>query len=269
MPINPISCSFNGVNLSAEDCATIIDKANAAQQGIFQQLINNPFLWISLIVCIIIVGIYLLRPKSKNDPSLRDEYGREVRERILNEELKDEVESLGTACKLHVRQGTSKLGFCDRIKYGYKILEKTELNVRTRQMEWKPGDNYRVDNLRYRKYGLLAWIMSLLGYGYRYITITNDAYKIFPEGKKDFFYIDPLAHLINDSKVWTLSSVAAYKSNESLLLNAINQNLMGTGIDNVRKQAVFSAQTASTMEKMSHEQNLKEKDRKSRESGFV
>jgi hypothetical protein len=263
-----VSCSFNGVNLSANQCTDIITKYTTPS-GI-DGILNNPFFWIVVTAAIIMIGLwFIFGRKGKGDPSQQPFWGRKVRNNVLNEETAERIKDLGQKCKYHLRHGSASLGLADRIEHDFEVTEKVQLNPRTKQAEVVPGDNYKVERMRYRKYGIWPRIKSWFGFGYKYITLTPDARYIFPTGKKQFYYIDAFAHLLADSKVWTLSTSAAYRANENLLLKANNEDLHGHFLDNLRKQSVFSAQTAAKLEEITHNQRMKEQDRKSRESGFV
>jgi len=100
--------------------------------------------------------------------------------------------------------------------------------------------------------------------------LTPDSYTIKTENKtkRTVYYIDPMVHLLNDSDVWTLNKLATVESNKEILLKADDENLHGSGLDALRRVAVHSANVMSAMEKMSHEQKLKEEDRKSRNAAY-
>ena len=108
------------------------------------------------------------------------------------------------------------------------------------------------------------------GYGMEYITLTPDAYQIVPGNnyKKFFLIVEPAATLLNDSGIWTFNDKRLIDHNYETILKVDDENIHGFQIDMLRRLSVHQAQTATALEKMSHESGLKEKERKARNSPY-
>jgi hypothetical protein len=248
----------------------LLNITDAEYQAIFQkpdiitQVFTAPWVWICIAMVLVLLIVMRWKGNSKSDISTKQFYGVDIRREVLNKGMKKRLSDIGTTCKVHIRKGTAKLGLANRIEHDKELMYKEQFNNKLKTKEFVPDYYYNIDRIRYRNYGLIAWLKALFGYGYKYIVLTPDSYTNYKEDKKDFFLIDPLIHLINDSDVWTVGSKDTYMSNKELILKIDQENQHGAALDTIRKMSVYSSAVAASMEKASHDARLEEEKRKSR-----
>jgi hypothetical protein len=247
------------VNLTDMQYASITEP-----KGLMEQILTQPWAWLCILAVVIIIGIYLLRPKNKGDPSTKPFHGREVRKGLLGSLLKRRSSHLSRNVKAHIEKGIARMGIALNIEHDSMLAEKEYIDIKTRKKIVKPDYYYRVDRIQFRKYGLLSYIKALFGFGFEYLILTPDCYTTYHMGKKLYLRINPMVHIIEDSGTWTQSDQRAYNANYELLLHAESENLHGSQLDGLRRLAVHSSGVASTMEKMSHESRLKEEEKQNR-----
>lgn len=268
------SCSFNGANLSLEQCKSIVEGYNTYQAGqtnLLNQILGSPFFWIMISVSIVMIVIYLIfGRKGKGDPSTRPFYGREVREGLMKQEMNRRLTDIGNNVKnVRLDKGLTKIGMVTAIEHDTELFQKTKIDQKTGKVSYEPDYWYRIDHFKYRKLGFFPWLKALFGFGFKYITLTPESYKINPENKIKIISIDPTVHLIHDSGVWSVLTQRAVQANENLLVKADNENLHGHVLDNVRRQSVYHASVANSMEKSSHDAALKEQERKNKIGSYT
>jgi hypothetical protein len=254
----------------------IVNLTDAEYQAIFgqktlaDQLLGNPFVWIAIVFCILIVVFFKFFNKPAGDPSTKPFWGRQVRRELMQKEYKKRLDFMGKRCNIHLEKGISRIGIITAIEHDKQLFTKVVFEMKTRQRTVLPDYYYRVDRFKIRKFGVIALALSLLGFGFQYMSITPEAYRIRRErnGKLVVFNIDPTIHLINDSEVWTISDKRAVESNHELLIKADDENIHGSAIDYLRRLAVHSPAVSSTMEKMSHEAKIKEEERMKRNAPY-
>lgn len=246
---------------------------NAIQpQGLVEQVITAPWLWILLSIVVIAFVVIKLKGNQKQDPSTKPFYYRDFRKGVMQKEMKKRFDTLGRKLKnYYLEKGVTQIGVATSIEYDRVLFEKKVTDPKTKSISWQPDFWYRVDRIQFRKHGMLNWVMAQFGYGLQYIVVTPDSYTIDRgrKGKRKYISIDPAAHLIADSEVWTLADARTMKANLEFVMKAEHENLHGSELDNLRRQAVHSVSVAAQLEKMSHETDLKDKDRKSRISPYV
>ena len=265
------SCSFNGVNLSVEQCQAIVTKINANTS--FTDILNNPFLWLFGTAMVIMIFVYLIWGRgSKGDPSTKPWWGRIVRKELMQKEVKNRAMNLGTPCKIHIRWGTTKIGQADRIENDTTVLERLKYNAKTGRKEIEKGGEATIVRLYYRRYGLINWLKAIFGFGYQGMILTAGSFlehTIGKNGQRIEYHINPRAHIINDSGIWVLDDERAYNAGYELLLKADDENLHGSGLDMLRRLSVHQAGVASALEKMSHEADIKRQEKLDRRATFV
>jgi hypothetical protein len=270
------SCLVNGINLTAKQCEQVFNPPS-----LFDKIFGEPWLWI-MIASIVIVFLFLrYRGKSKDDPATKPWYGRIVRKELMAKEMKKRFSGFGQKpnVKTHLQKGIQRIGLVVAVEHD-KILTDKLVTKPNGEKVLVPNTWVYIDRFQYRRYGFIAWLKSLFGYGFYYISITPETYKdrgtkiydrqgnLKKMGKARVLYIDPKAHFFNDSDIWSLATDAVIKGNEEVLMKAHHENIHGYEMDFLRRLAVQSPTIAGQLEKASHEQNLKEKDRKSRTSGY-
>jgi len=244
-------------------------KSITEPQGLLEQILTQPWAWLCILAVVIIVGIYLLRPKHNNDPSTKPFYGVDVRKLVAKTAMKKRSEVLGSKCKYHLRHAGSRIGIAVTIENDKDIIYKEVLNPKTKTVMTLPSHYVNITRFKYREYGLWAYLKAMFGYGFDYWVLTPDSYTIVPSSKKEFLYIDPTIHIINDSDIWTVADVDVYASNKDLILKIENENLHGFALDNLRRQAVYQSSVQASLEKLSHEQKLKDEEREKRNKPYM
>lgn len=252
------------VNLTDAQYAQVIEP-----KGLMEQILTQPWAWLCILAVVIIVGIYLLRPKHNNDPSTKPFYGVEVRKMVAKKIMAKRSNVLGSKCKYHLRHAGSKIGIALRIEHDKDIVYRTEVDPKTKTVRTLPSHYINVARFKYREYGLWAWLKAAFGYGFDYWVLTPNSYTIVPTDKKEFLYIDPTVHIINDSDIWTVADTEVFASNKDLIMKVENENLHGFGLDNLRRQAVYQSSVQASLEKMSHEQKLKDEEREKRNKPYM
>lgn len=251
------------VNLTDEQYAELVQP-----KSLIEQVIAQPWVWLVIALVLIIIIIWLWKSKSnKEDPSVKQWFGRNLRKDLMKKEYKKRFDVMGKKVKrARIEKGITRMGVVDSIEYDKVLFEKRIVNPATRKYEWKPDFWYRVDRIKFRKHGFASWLKSLFGLGYEYIVLTPDSYKQWREnrGKNIVFQIDPTVHLINDSDIWTVSDQRTIKSNDEFVFKANLEDVHGNQLDMTRRIAILSANTSAKLEQLSHESDLKEKERKSR-----
>lgn len=251
------------VNVTEAQYAQLVEP-----KGLIEQVITAPWLWLLLIV--IVIAFVILRMKKKDsDPSMKPFYGVDVRRDVIKKMLRKRSDTLGSKCKYHLRHAGSKIGIALRIEHDKDIVWKTEINPKTKQAMTVPSHYINVARFKYREYGIWPRLKALFGFGFNYWVLTPDSYTIVPEGKREYIYIDPTIHIINDSDVWTVADTDVYSSNKDLILKIENENLHGFALDNLRRQSVYQSSVAAAMEKASHDQKLKDEEREKRNRPYI
>lgn len=270
MPIEHFTCSFNGINLSTEVC----DKL--AQQNvntpILDQIFGQPWIYLVIIALVFAFVVLRLKGKDKNDPSTKPWWGRIVRKKLMHEEVKNRADTLGTPCNIHITWGTTKIGVAKKIEHDNITLEVTKVNPKTGKKEVEKGETATIVRLYYRRYGIIARIKAFFGFGFTSMILTTNSFTERRTGKNSsiiVYDINPRAHIVNDSGVWVLDDLRAYNASYELLLKADDENLHGSGLDMLRRLSVHQAATAASLERLSHEADIKRQEKLDRRATYV
>ena len=253
------------VNLTDAEYAAVF-----GEKSFVDQILSSPF-FIPMILAIILIIIFLkFFNKPQADPSTKPFWGRQVRRELMQKEISKRLDFMGKKCNIHLEKGISRIGIIIAIEHDKQIFTKTIFDTKTRQRIVIPDYYYRVDRFKIRKFGAIAYLISLLGFGFNYMSITPEAYRIRREknGKLVVFNIDPTVHLINDSEVWTISDKRAVEANYEMLLKADDENIHGSSIDYLRRLAVHSPAVSSSLEKLSHEAKIRDDERMKRNAPY-
>lgn len=256
------------VNVTAKQYADLtnppsfIDKLNA-----------NPMFWVAIVACILIIGVYIIWGRNKNptDPSVQPWYFRIFRRKTLEKEVEKRADDLAEECNIHLVKGSKKLGLAVKIEHDVTALESKSWDRTTNNYSIITKERAPIERLTYRKYGLWSWLKALFGWGMKHMVITPDARTEMHEdkGKRHVYYIDPRAHLINDSGVWTVQDERSFNANYELVLKADDEQLHGSGLDMLRRLAVHSVQNASKLEEYSHLADIKKQQKMDRSKQFT
>lgn len=257
------------VNLTAAQYDSITQP-----KPLIDQIIGNPFFWVVVALILVLIIVYRFTAKPKADVSTKPFYGREVRSDVMKKEYGKRFNTLATRSikkGVLMRGITTTMGKPIAIDYDKVTTNKYEIDRATRKKKWVADKVYRVDRIKFRKYGFLAWLKALFGAGFEYVMLTPDVYttQVSYDKKKYLIVINPNAQLINDSGIWTLADNVTLDANRQMVMKAEHENLHGSEMDNLRRQAVHNVGVQATLEKASHEQELKEKDRKARSQPYM
>ena len=234
-----------------------------AQQDIFSQIINNPLFWIFLIL---IVVFFIVRTMYKNRkrPEEQPFYGVKVREEQTDKMIKRRSKIWGRKSKLHLRRGLDKIGKVLSIETFYRILTEEEIKKikgKKKHKEKRSKEDMELyHNIAFRNYGLIAMIKALLLNRYEHLIVSPFAISFSDR----YINIDPKAFLIDDSGVWILSDDKELKFIDDLNTHRDILNIKGFSSDFLRRLSTQSPLQAIALEKMTHESDLKEKERQAR-----
>lgn len=233
--------------------------------GLLEKVVSNPLAWLALIAIIGVIALMIWKGKQKKeDPSTRPWWGRQVRKELMNKEYEQRMKSLAKGTKIHLRKGVTKLGLITSIEQDHVLITK-EILQRDKTKKIIPDYYYPVVRFKYRQYGLLAYLKAkLLGKGFEYMIVTPECFQELTEQGRLTYIIKPNVHLLNDSGVWTALDNRAVNANSDFVLKAHDENIHGMTLDFTRRLSVESPAIAGSMEKLSHESELKEKERRNR-----
>jgi len=216
-------------------------------------VMNNPFVW--LLFCLIVVFFIISRWKGKDrQPEMEPFYGVKVRGDVTRKRLNRRSDVLGSQSNYALVRGFNKIG--KLIKYENIFLSPKGST-----------DIQEFFSLEFRKFGFMAWLMYLLKHKSEHLIIDPRVIKIDHKNKQ--MILNPVAHIIEDSGIWTLATRKETGYVDDLNIKHDYENQLGFSSDFLRRLSNEHPGQAIFTERLSHGAELEEKSKQSRISRWV
>ena len=280
----------------------------AAKPDIITTVLSQPWIYLVIVVAIIGI-IYLKSRGQKLRPEEKPFFGVQVRKDMTTKVIANHLKIWGKKSKLTLFSGYGqKIGKVVKIapvfkkkKVGHYVpLTKDEikelLKAKAKKKDLSDGEaeflqgvkDYVVDDdgsnkrfekkvwtdeefsysfIAFRGFGLMAWLKWLFLNRHETILIDPQAYTI--DEIKRALVLDPRANMIDHSGVWTLGSKKDNVMIDELNLQKDIENIKGFTADFLRRLSHEAPGQAISNERLSHESELREKERASRAGRFV
>ena len=210
--------------------------AVATKPDVIYSIMNNPLVWILL--CLIVVFFIVGRWANKDKkPESSPFYGVKVRRDVTKERLNRRSEVLGSYTDYALIRGFNKIG--KTIKYENIFMSPKGSN-----------DIKEFFSIEFRKFGFMAWLMYHLRHKSEHLIIDPKVIKI--DHKNRCMILNPVAHIIEDSGVWTLATRKETGYIDDLNIKQDHENNLGMSSDFLRRLSNEHPGQAIFTERLSH-----------------
>lgn len=233
-----------------------------AELGLVDQLLNNPYFW----VAIILVIVYFIVAKWKEDkkrPEQQAFYGAKVRQEVVAKKLGKHIDVWGEKNGYTLFRGLSKVGKIIHIDPIYKYPNEEEAK------DFKIDKESLIETfaISFRKHGFVAWFMATFLKRYEKMLLDPKAFTIDRKARQ--LIIDPKVYMIDDSGTWTLATRKELKVVDDLMLKLELEDHAGRLADFTRVLSNLDPNQAIKTEAISHGYAEEEQAKKNRISSWV
>jgi hypothetical protein len=231
----------------------VVAGAIAQKPDVIYAIMNNPLVW--LLLCLVVIFFIISRWTGKDKkPEQSPFYGVKVREDVTRKRLNRRSNVLGSQTNYALIRGFNKIG--KTIKYEQIYLSP------------KGSDDIKeYFNLEFRKFGFWAWLMYAIRHKCEHLILDPKIVKISHKDRQ--IIINPVAHIIEDSGIWTLQTRKETGYIDDLNLKYDLENTKGFTSDFLRRLSNEHPGQAIFTERLSHGAELEEKSKQSRISRWV
>lgn len=223
----------------------------ASQPDIISQLITSPLVWACILIAII--GFIVLKLMDKRGkPETKPFYGLEVREGMTKRVMKKRLEIWSAKKNYTLHKGFNRVGKTAKVDI---IPQITEGEIESEYL-----------TVAFRKFGFWGWLMAFFG---RYEILMLDPQIVTIDDKKRQLFVNPRAHLIQDSGIWTIKNKKEIKLIDDYNVHVDLQNTKGFVTDFPRRLMSLSPNHSGIADIREIDAELKEKERKNKTSEWV
>lgn len=269
-----------------------------APPDIISQIFTGPYVWvaISLLIVLLIVKIYKGKEKKPEEQFF---FGAKLRQQVTEKIIKKRLKTLGIKSKGTIYRGLGvRIGKLIKIEPIY--ITKEEIIIKAKEAEKmkefvkdliaeqkevsddliefekivtamkQKEKEIRVQSyvlIGWRKFGFGAWAKAFFLGKFDYMLVEPECLEV--DQKKKMFMLQTTAHIFDYSGIWVLSTKDAIKFIDDLNTWFDLENMKGYAMDFLRRLSSQSPAVAATLEKLTHESELREKEKQSRISRFV
>lgn len=222
-----------------------------AQPDIISAILSNPIVWLCILAAI--VGFIVLKLMDKRGkPEQKPFYGLEVREGMTVKTMKKRLVTWGTKKKYTLHKGFNRAGKTIRVDIIPQIIDG---DVESEYLE-----------VSFRKFGFWAWVMAFFG---RYEILMIDPQVVTVDDKKKQLFINPRAHIIQDSGIWTLKNKKEIKLIDDYNVHLDLQNTKGFVTDFPRRLMSLDPRHSGIADVREIDAELKEKERQNKTKSWA
>lgn len=279
-----------------------------AKPDIITTVLTQPWIYLVIVVAIIGIIYYKTRGK-KDRPEEKPFFGVQVRKDMTTKVIANHLKVWGKKSKLTLFSGYGqKIGKVVKVapvfkkkKVGHYVsLTKEEIkeilkakakkkDLTDSEMEFMEGvkevivdddgtarkfekkvwtdEEFSYSFIAFRSFGIIAYLKWLFLNRHETILIDPLAYTI--DEVKKMLVLDPRANMIDHSGVWTLGSKKDNVMIDELNLQKDIENIKGFTADFLRRLSHEAPGQAISNERLSHESELREKERASRAGRYI